>query len=285
MIKAPALVLCLVVAAAADRPTAAPPAGAVQAITAPSEDLTLSFTRSGRIAKLLVREGQRVQPDRKLVQLDDAVERMRLSMLKAKAENTTAVKAAEIRHARSEGILKKVQKAYDDKAAPERELDDARIEAAMAELDLQLARFAHEQNKGSYEEAKLLLDRMRLVSPVAGEVERIHVRAGESVDALAAVIRLVRVDPLWIDVPAGIDLARKLQAGRQARVLLPGAAAAALGRVVRISRIADAASKTLEVRVELPNPTGRPAGEQVWVSFPAAHAPAPKPPPAKPNAK
>jgi len=269
-----AVVLCLV-GAAPDGDAEGP--AWIKAVTAPSKDLTLSFTRAGRIAKVLVREGQAVREGQLLVQLDDAVERMQLSLLKAKAESTTAVRAAEVRLERARSVLAKIQKAHDEHAAPDRELEDAKLNLAMAELDLEAARFEHEQARGAYDQAELMIERMRLTAPADAEVERIRAQAGEAVDALVPVIRLVCVEPLWVDVPAPVVQARRLAAGAPALVRFAGSPKPVAAKVVRVSRVADAASETLEVRVELPNPTGRPAGEQVTVSFPppagAAKAP------------
>jgi cobalt-zinc-cadmium efflux system membrane fusion protein len=262
----------------ATAPGGAPPAtdtsDAVKAVSAPSEDLTLSFTLAGRIAKLMVAEGAKVRPGQPLAQLDDAVQRKRTSLLEARAADTTAVKVAELRLARTQTVLAKVEKAYADKAAPARELADARMDAAMAELDLQAARFDSAQAKGRHEEARLMLEQMRLLSPSAGRVEQVTARAGESVDALAPVLRIVRIDPLWIDVPVELARARRLTVGRAATARFAGEHVEARGRIIHVASVADAASGTLEVRVQLPNPSARPAGEQVTVRFPT-------PPPAK----
>ncbi|MGD0485508.1 MAG: efflux RND transporter periplasmic adaptor subunit [Gemmatimonadales bacterium] len=247
-----------------------PATAAIKAITAPSEDLTLSFTRPGRLAKVLVREGQHVKAGDLLVQLDDAVERAQWATLKAQADSTTAIRGAQLQLARRQEILRKVQKAHEEQAAPQRELEDAKNDAAMAELALETAQLQHQQDVCKSQEAELTLQRMRLVSPTDGMVERLRARQGESADALAPVLRLVRVDPLWIDVPAPLALARELREGDPATVRLPGAAVPVAGRVLRVSRVADSASETLEVRVELPNPAARPAGEQATVQFPAS---------------
>jgi RND family efflux transporter MFP subunit len=252
-------------------------ARAIKAVTAPSEDLTLSFTRPGRLAKVLVREGQHVKAGDLLVQLDDAVERAQLATLKAQADSTTAIRGAQLQVARRQDILRKVQKAHEEHAAPQRELEDAKNDAAMADLALETAQLQHQQDVGKHQEAELNLQRMRLASPIDGLVERLRARQGESVDALAPVLRLVCLEPLWIDVPAPLALARELREGGPAAVRLPGVAAPATGRVLRISRVADAASETLEVRVELPNPAARPAGEQVTVQLPCAGGAGPAP--------
>jgi len=275
------LLLILSAAALADGPAVRLAGGrseAVKAVTAPSEDLTLSFTLAGRIAGLRVAEGAKVRVGQPLAQLDDAVERTRAALLKARADDATGVKVAELRLARARAVLEKVEAAYAQKAAPARELADARMDAAMAELDVQAARLAREQARGTYEEARLMLERMRLVSPSAGRVERIRARAGESVDALAPVLRIVRIDPLWIDVPVDLARARKLSVGRAAKVRFAGDSAEATGEVIHVASVADAASGTLAVRVRLPNLAARPAGEQVTVRFPPASAGAYKTP-------
>jgi RND family efflux transporter MFP subunit len=278
-----AVILALALGALSGRPWAAGAAEAIKAITAPSEDLTLSFTRAGRLAKVLVRQGQKVRAGELLAQLDDSVEQKQLALLKARADNTAAIRAAQLKYQRAKAVLDKVQNAYTSKAAPQRELEDAQLEAAMAEIDVASAQFEHEQDVGKYEQARLDLDRMRLTSPADGEIERVIAKAGESVNALAPVLRLVNVDPLWIDTPVPLDIGRRLAAGCKALVQLPGQAAPAEGKVIHVSRVADPASETLEVRVELPNPSTRLAGEHVTVTFPdpaGQAAPTPAPPPA-----
>ncbi len=278
-----AVILALALGALSVQPRTARAAEAIKAITAPSEDLTLSFTRAGRLAKVLVHQGQKVRAGDVLAQLDNSVEQKQLALLKAKADNTTSIQAAQLKRQRAKAVLEKVQKAYDSKAAPQRELEDAQLDAAMAEIEVASARLEHEQDVGKYEQASLDLDRMRLTSPVDGEVERVTAKAGQSLDALAPAIRLVNVDPLWIDTPVPLDIGRRLLAGCKAIIQLPGQAVPAEGKVIHVSRVADPASETLEVRVELPNPTTRLAGEHVTVTFPEPAGPTattPTPPPA-----
>lgn len=109
---------------------------------------------------------------------------------------------------------------------------------------------------------------MKLKSPIDGHVEEIHVETGESVNALAEVIRIVRVDPLWIDVPVPVTEASAVHLGDRAQILFgsPGAVRET-DTVIFIAAVADAASSTLNVRVETPNKASRPAGEQVRVAF------------------
>jgi RND family efflux transporter MFP subunit len=242
----------------------------IEAITKPSEDVTLSFVLAGRIAKVLVKEGDEVKENQLLVQQDDAAERTKLDQLKADAEETVRIRAQEAQLAQKTVDLHKLEEAFEKKAVSKWDVEHARLEVAMAELSLELAKFQHTQNQLKYEETKIQVERMRLESPIPGKVEKVSVKVGESADALAQVIRVVKIDPLWVEVPVPLADARKLKVARPAQVRFadnPGQLAA--GRVIHIGAVADAASDTLTVRVELPNPTGRPAGEHVGVSFPA----------------
>ncbi len=242
--------------------------GGVAAITKPSGDVTLSFIRPGRIEKVLVKEGQVVKAGQLLVQQDDAAEQAHLAQLKAQAEDTTRVKAAEAQLDQKKLDLKKTQAAAG--ATTEMEVEHAKLDVLIAELSLKLAQFQREQDGRKYNEARLQIERMRLASPIAGKVERVSVKAGESVDALDDVIRIVNIVPLWIDVPVPLDQARLLKKGQKAVVefaAVDNAGKAAEGKIVHIASVADAASNTLMVRVEALNHANRPAGEHVRVKF------------------
>jgi len=120
-----------------------------------------------------------------------------------------------------------------------------------------------------YEQAKVQVDRMAMKSPVAGRVEFVYVEAGESVEALGDVVRLVKTDPLWTDVPVPLARARHLKLGDTLQVVLPEAGAVSVaGKIIHIAAVADAAAETLTIRLEVPNPKGRPAGERIRVLLP-----------------
>ncbi|MCK4625164.1 MAG: efflux RND transporter periplasmic adaptor subunit [Phycisphaerae bacterium] len=244
-------------------------AGDIEAITKPSKDVTLSFVRPGQIAGVLVKDGQYVKPGQILVQLDDLAEQAQLAQLKAEAEDTTHIKAAKAKLDQMDLDYKKIKKAKESDAATEMAVEHARLDVTIAQLSHELSRFQHKQNKRKHKEFELRVGRMRLKSPIAGRVERVFVEKGESVDSLQEVVRIVNIDPLWIDVPVPLQQARRLKSGRIAQVAFDKAGKEKVdGKIVHIASVADAASDTLNVRVELPNRSNRPAGEKVYVRFP-----------------
>jgi multidrug efflux pump subunit AcrA (membrane-fusion protein) len=112
---------------------------------------------------------------------------------------------------------------------------------------------------------------MSLKSPIDGKIETIHKEVGESVNALEEVIRIVRIDPLWIDVAVPMAQTAKIRKGGKAVVEFqePGKMTEE-GQIIFISAYASAGSDTLTVRVQVPNKTNRPARENVMVSFPTS---------------
>lgn len=245
----------------------------IAAITAPSADVTLSFVQPGRIANVRVREGEAVTVGQALIEQDDAVDRVRLAQLEASSQDTTQIQAAEASLAQKKVDLKKLEAAAAKNAATELEVEYAKLNVTIAGLSLQLAVFEHEQARRKYEEAKLQIDNMSLKSPIGGSVEKIDVETGESVNALTGVVRVVQIDPLWIDVPVPLVQARSLKYGAVSRVEFPDPHKATVeGIVIYMGAVADAASGTLRVRIQVPNKTRRPAGEHVKVIFPTSQS-------------
>jgi len=252
----------------------------VRAITRPSEDRTLSFTRPGRIAKLLVQEGDKVRTGQLLVQLDDEAERVELELLEVQAKDETRIQAAQAQLDQKTVEVRRLKEAKETALR----IEKAEVEARIAALSLQLARLQHAQDRRRCDEAKVRLTRMQLHSPIDGRVaelrrrpgEQAHaLKPGESADALQPVLRVIKINPLWINAPVPLKQARTLAVGQIASVEFDGGARWP-GKVIYIAHVVDAGSNTLTVRVELPNPPGqqspkkaraRPAGERVSVTF------------------
>ena len=241
---------------------------AVAAITAPSADVMLSFVQPGRVAEINIKEGQSVKAGQVLVQQDDAVERARLAHLEAASQNTLNIQAGQASLAQKQVDLKKLEKAASLNAATALEVEHARLDVKVADLSVKLAVFEHEQAQRKFDEAKIQIDNMSLKSPIDGIIEKLEVETGESVNALEDVVRVVQINPLWIDTPVPLEKARDLRDGDKTRVIFPSPKETSLeGTIVFIGAVADAASSTLRVRIQVPNSSLRPAGEHVRIIF------------------
>jgi RND family efflux transporter MFP subunit len=215
-----------------------------------------------------VKEGDVVKAGQMLVCQDDAVEQAQLAQLKAQAEDMTQIHAGEASLAQKQVDLEKLQIAASRNAATQLEVQHAKLDVTIARLSLEAARFEQSLARMKYDEQKIRVDNMRLSSPIEGRVELIDVAIGESVNALDDVMQLVRIDPLWIDVPVPLAIAVGLETDMTSTVTFLGPHEIKTeGRIDFLAAVADAASATLKVRVEVPNVTDRPAGEHVTVTF------------------
>ncbi len=165
--------------------------------------------------------------------------------------------------------LKKLEQARAKGAASVWEVEHLFLNVRIAELSLQSAILEQQQYRQRYDHASSQLVRMRLAAPIAGLVEEVNVEVGESIGTLGPVVRIVQNDPFWIDVPVPMAQALNLTVDQDVWITFPGATDEATpnGRIINISAVADAASETLRIRIEVPNPLKRPAGERVAVAF------------------
>jgi RND family efflux transporter MFP subunit len=254
---------------------AAAPAGDAQVITAlstpastrPSEEAKLSFIHAGRVGQILVKDGQAVQAGDVLIRLDDTADPQTVEELKAEAENTTKVAAAQAEMEQKQAYLDELQEPYKRGSATKWELKNAELDVTIAQLRLSLANFEHQQSQLAYQSR---VNRMELKSPITGRVERVVIHVGESADPQEKIAYVVNIDPLWVDAPIPLEQARRLKLDQTVEVVFPEEGVPpAKGKIILVASVADSASQTLNVRVEVPNPTHRPAGEHVQIRLPS----------------
>jgi RND family efflux transporter MFP subunit len=205
----------------------------ITAITIPSADITLSFLQPGRIESIGVKEGDKVKADTLIMQQYNAAEAALLAQKRVD--------------------LKRLELAKQRGATTDLEVEHAQLEVKIAEIRV---------------------DNTKFLSPIDGFVEKIDVEVGESVQALADTIRIVRIDPLWIDVHVPQDKAYTVKVEDTVTVNFPKPQKkTSSGKVIFVSRAADAASSTLRVRIEVDNKSNRPAGECAQIVFSTSKQP------------
>lgn len=272
-----ALMLCL----GAD----APPAAKVELYdgnTVPSDRRQLALKMSDVVAEVNVKPGDVVKGGDVLLVLDDREERLNFQIIKLEAESDVAVKAAETTRDYKKVELARVQEMHRRQVATQQELDKARLDAELAELEIRKAQIEHGQRQLQLRRQDVLLDRMRIICPPDIEravVQEVSVRRGELLELGGgkAAVTIVKNDPLWVQVwlPIRVALALKQQEEEtrrrpQLKVIYPDTQESRLGTVIYYDPVADAASGTQRIRLEMPNPENRPSGLPVKVEVPVA---------------
>lgn len=102
------------------------------------------------------------------------------------------------------------------------------------------------------ERGERLTDRLELVSPITGVVLEQSAVAGARVEPTNALFHIARLDPLWLEIQAPVEVAVLVKEGQA--VSIPGTEA--VGEVVAVGRAVSAA-QTVPVRARVANPDGR----------------------------
>ena len=205
-------------------------------------EVKLSTIVPGILEEVLVDRGDFVKKDQVLFRLRSDVERANYEVVKAKAA------FAARRVVRNEELYRRKMISIHEKDEMETERDLLNLEVREAEERLKLR---------------------SIQSPLDGVVVRRFNSPGERVED-QPILELAQIDPLRVELVVPVGLHGKVQVGMTASVeweVPVGGAHRA--KVTVVDPVVDAASGTIGIRLELPNPKGLlPAGTKCWVTLP-----------------
>ena len=208
-----------------------------------------------RVVRVLVKAGDEVKANQPLVELTSG------DMSKARAE----VQGADARVGLAKKNLERKKALLAERLVPERDVFDAQAVVTEAEASRTVAAGALKQFAGSEGGQGLMLR-----SPVAGTVIDRDVVVGQLADPSKTLFRIGDLSKLWLVAHVFERDAVRVQVGGTGTAsfaALPGTTVE--GKIVWIGREVDSSSRTIPVRLEVPNPAGvlRP-GMSATVSVP-----------------
>lgn len=242
----------------------------IDGITEPSETRKLAFPGLGIVSEVLVREGDRISAGQVLLAQDAFIETKELERAHREAESNMRIEAAEADLAHKRVVLARKEDMASKGVASDSEVEEARLEALVAEKRLELAREEQLQARLKVEQHRHRISTMQIRSPVDGQVVRVEVGVGEIAEPSKPVIHVVSNDPLKV-VIRGLTTSQvaRLSLGQVLEVRYPDEQTWRKARVSFISPVADAASGTQLVKLDLDNPhPARAAGLAVLVRLP-----------------
>jgi len=167
---------------------------------------------------------------------------------KARAE----LRSADARRALARQTLERRQALAADKIVSERELEATRAELAQAESESLGAREILEALGATRGDGP----RFTLSSPIAGTIIARSALLGRRVDTEQPLFVVGDLRRLWLIVHAFERDALRMRPGTNARVSFPALPSETTsGAVTRIGSRVDPASRTVDVRIEIDNPT------------------------------
>jgi multidrug efflux pump subunit AcrA (membrane-fusion protein) len=250
-----------------------------RAFTKPSKDAVMGFSLPTQVMEVFVKGGQEVKKGDPLVRGDDIEDKALLALQKLLVDTDWPVQKAKNELDKAKLGLDNILAAKVKGGTTDQEVDVIRLNHAGAGIDYENAKLNQAQQVLQYDRLKARVDRLTLAAPVDGKVDLVAVEAGQVVGDGEKIVRVVNIDPLWIDVPATMtDLATlRVKEHDPAWVLVQIAGKFSIreGKVIEVSPVSDPGSRTRRVRVELPNTKGEEqlvAGEPAWVRLAAPSA-------------
>lgn len=204
-----------------------------------------------RIVRLIASPGQAVRRGQPLAELQS------VELGQARAQRTAAAARAEL----ARQTVERKRGLAADRIVSQGELQRAEAEAAAAAADLRAAEASVEAlgvGRGSVGRGGGGLSGFTLLSPVSGTVlERTAVQ-GQSADPSQALFRIGDLSRLWLVVQAPERDVVRMRTGSSAEVTLAALPGQKLrGTIDWVGREVDAHSRTVPVRILIPNQDGR----------------------------
>jgi len=198
---------------------------------------------AARVFEVLAAPGDQVRPGQALAVLDSPeVGRARAALLSTRARRDLAQQTAE----RRRSLLA-------EQIVPRRELEAAEAELSQSEAEYQSA----EDALSALGAQKGTGSRFVLTSPIAGTIIDRAALRGRLVDAEHPLFVVGDLRRLWLMVHAFERDALRVRVGSTALVSFPALPGRTVtGTVTRVGSRVDPASRTIDVRIELPNPSG-----------------------------
>lgn len=212
--------------------------GVVEAIN----KATVSAQTSGTIREILVDVDDYVEKGALIIRLKDTAQQARLKKAQA------GLREAESHLAKADDEYRRTKDVYEKKAVSKASMDAARHALSAARARLESAR-------ASLEEAQEQLSYTRVTAPYSGIVTERHVEVGETVQTGAPLMTGVSLDKLRVNVDVPQSLIRKIRLYGEAYVYVEnddGVEQPVEVESITVFPIADRASNTFKVRLELP---------------------------------
>jgi len=237
-------------------------------VITPSQLIELGSPVPGVLASVEVDRSDQVRQGQVVAKLGSGVEHAAMELAKARAELDTEVQLWRARLRFDEANRRRLESLHSRNVASLQEKDRAERDAVVGAWKVHQARDTHRLRQLELHRAEEVLKRRTVCSPIDGVVVERYRSAGEYVED-QPLMKLARLDPLYIEAIVPMRLFGKLKVGMSAEVFPeyrqgPGLQA----RVTVVDPMGDAASGTFGVRLELPNPGHAiPAGLKCRVSL------------------
>ena len=256
-VMAALMIAALLIAGSAARAGAAE----LDCLMQPREIVTVSAPVEGVLERVTVDRGDVVHAGSVLAGLESSLERNMVAMARARAGQDYNVKANQVRLDFGERRFVRTDEMFKKSLVPLKELDEAETAKILAVYGVVEANEQKRLADLELERAQTALALRTIKSPISGVVmERLR-HPGELASREHPIVKIARLDPLRVEVFVPIALYGRVTVGQRVMVTPEAPLNRPLeATVIVVDKVADAASSTFGVRLEVSNPGNRVPG-------------------------
>jgi RND family efflux transporter MFP subunit len=226
----------------------------------PVEEVTLKSRVGGNVVLLNYDEGDFVKQGALIAKIEANNQNAQFRSSAA----SVAVAEAQLARAqadleRSKNDLKRVELLSEKGAGDQKTLDDTRSGLKLANVAVQSALAQLEQAKASRDMAKISVGETKYVAPISGVISRRGISLHEYVDTMKnrEIVTIVDNSAMQLVASVAADLASSLIKGAKVEFQVKSTAVRTLtGEVIAINPTVDSRTRTIRLRVRIPNPDG-----------------------------
>ncbi len=217
------------------------------------KDVSVVPKIGGKVEKVYVKVGQKVNKGEKLVKLEQDEINLRIKQAQAGLAAAKAGESLSIsQFENAETNLDRIEKLYEEGAVSKQQLDQAKLQ-----YDVSSTESAESQVKNAeaaLEMAKYQLENSLIDSPINGIVTSVNIEEGEMASPGMPVVRVVNMDKVYLESAITEDQVNKLKEGQVVKVNI-GAVSKDLieGKITSVSPAADLQTKAYPIKIELNN--------------------------------
>lgn len=243
--------------------------GDYDCVIQPNSLVKLGTPDEGIIQKIEVERGDRVKKGAIVARLDSELQSLTVELAKLKAERDVDIRTGEARLQYRTRAAERALELSKKRIVAKKTLDEAETEKSIAEFGLKAAELDHRMAEMELKNARALLGRRTIRSPVNGIVVEVTMAAGEFAHKQSPLMTIAEADPLNVEVFLPISQYGTIQTGMIGEVSPEQPIGGKYhAKVSIVDRVFDTASSTFGVRLTLPNHDYRlPAGMKCRIRF------------------
>ncbi len=225
-------------------------------IIKPIHDVELSAFVEGKIDKLFIKEGDKIDCNESLLQIDNRLQTLEMQRREVIWKDVSQLSFAQKNAKILKSLLHATQNLYNKtKAVSRDELRALKMKYYTAQGDIQARIENEKKEKIEYQVAKTILSQHTILAPVDGRVTNIIKQESEWANRGEVLLRIVNTDECFLEINVDEIYARSIDLDKiiNIKLIVNNTLENIEGRVIFVSPVADKSSGLVRLKIKFDN--------------------------------